>query len=376
MISGDVTAVVSHWTEDGSRIVTEATIATDAGGVATVTQLGGTVDDLTMRTFPAAFPGDEPLVVGMRVALATHDAPDLSGTMHTAIDAMRVMAYPAGFVRTGKTKGGHYLYWENSCVFVAVADEGTKDIPGDNEFPVVDTCIETWNTNTASCAYLQVMDSGRVKDTEVNGKDMLNLIKFRDASWCRPATKTDMARCYSSQAAGITTATYVDSTTNPRDGAIVDADVELNGVNFDIGVDGQTLGTNGCIADLQNTLTHELGHLHGLEHTCLAAGDPPRVDDQGNPVPDCSTPGLPAKITEATMYNYQDCGETKKSTLSDDDIAAVCAIYPTASDPNKCAPVDDGSGSGGCCDTGGGAPIPAAALAVLGFVCLVGRRRR
>ena len=144
-------------------------------------------------------------------------------------------------------------------------------------------------------------------------------------------------------------------------------------MNFDIGVNGMTLGTVGCIADLQNTLTHELGHLHGLEHTCLATGDPPRTDDMGNPVPDCGTPGLPAKITEATMYNYQDCGETKKSTLSDDDINAICVVYPTADDPKKCEPVMDPEKSGGCCDAGGGAPV--GALMFLGAGLVLRRRR-
>jgi hypothetical protein len=97
-----------------------------------------------------------------------------------------------------------------------------------------------------------------------------------------------------------------------RDGAIVDADIEINGVNFSISVNGVTLGVTGCDAELANTLTHELGHLHGLEHTCLATGDPQRVDGNGSAVPSCSDQNLPPAITEATMYPFQDCGETKK----------------------------------------------------------------
>jgi MYXO-CTERM domain-containing protein len=368
MVSGDVIAVVSHWTADGSRIVTEATVATATGPVV-VSQLGGTVDELTMRQFPEVA---EPLAIGMRVAIATHAAADLSGTMHEVVDATRVLAYPPGFVRTGKSKGGHYLYWESGCVYVAVADEGTKDVNGDNEFAVVDASIATWNDATASCSYLQVIDEGRRANAEVGGKDLVNLIKFRDASWCRPGTKDDPARCYAMSAAGITTATFVDSTTNKRDGAIVDADIELNAVNFDIGVDGMTLGNAGCIADLQNTLTHELGHLHGLEHTCLTATDPPRVDDQGNDVPLCSPGPLPAAITEATMYNYQDCGETKKSSLEADDIDAICQIYATAKDPGTCAHVP--LANAGCCEAGG-AP-GASVFGMVGVIGLLLRRRR
>src|SRR2546430_91302 len=106
-ISGDVIAAASHWTADGSRIVTEATVRTPDGDVV-VSQLGGTVDGLTMRQFPSPVP----LTVGMAVALAAHDAPDGSGRMHTVVDDVRLLAAP-NFVRTGPTKSGHYLFWES-----------------------------------------------------------------------------------------------------------------------------------------------------------------------------------------------------------------------------------------------------------------------
>ncbi|HEU4613484.1 MAG TPA: hypothetical protein VFS15_15440, partial [Kofleriaceae bacterium] len=50
-VTGQVVDVRSHWTADGSRIVTDATVHTDVGDVV-VRQLGGTVDGIGQRTFP------------------------------------------------------------------------------------------------------------------------------------------------------------------------------------------------------------------------------------------------------------------------------------------------------------------------------------
>jgi len=368
LFDGDVIAVSSHWTADGSRIVTDAVVATPTGPVV-VRQAGGTVGELTMRTFEHGTAVQEPLVLGMRVAVTVHDAPDLRGRVHTVVDAVKVLAVPPGFVRTGLTKGNHYLYWESGCIFIGVADEGTKDLGGDTEFPIISAAIAEWDDKTAGCSYLRTIETGRLADHEA-GNDRVNLIKFRDTSWCRPATDEEPPDCHPMSAAALTTATYVDSKTNARDGAIVDADIEMNAVNFDVGANGQTLGNQGCIADLANTLTHELGHLRGLEHTCRTAVDDERVDDQGRPVPLCSETSDPG-IVEATMYNYQDCGETKKATLEQDDIDAICAIYPNSQDPGSCEAV--GEDGGGCCSTGGrpGAVVPLAALVFLAL-----RRRR
>lgn len=363
-IEGEVVQTASRWTRDGSRIVTEATVRTGSGDVV-VSQLGGSVDGIGMRTMP----GPEMLVPGMRVAVAAHAGVDLSQRTHIAVDRVRVLAFPPGYVRTGPTMAGNFLYWESGCILITADADGTKQLPGDTELGVIEQSIATWNAATSACSYMNIVYQG-VEAREV-GRDRVNLIKFRDTSWCRPAVDDDMARCYADSAAGITTAVYVDDPESDRDGAIVDADIEINGKFFAIAHNGVTLGTASCTSELANTLTHELGHLQGIEHPCLADGDPQRTDHLGGAVPACRNVADP-KIIEATMFNFQDCAETKKASLEPEDIAAVCGIYPLGEDPGTCAPVS--LPERGCCSASD-RPVPALVLAGLTLL-LVGRRRR
>jgi MYXO-CTERM domain-containing protein len=366
-IDGDVVAVHSRWTADGSRIVTEATVRTPDGAEVVVSQLGGTVDGIGMRVIPAP----EMLVPGMKVSVAAHRDVDLAQQTHVVLDSAKVRAYPSGFVRTGPTDAGKYLYWKSGCVYITLDTPGTTAIPGDQEFTVIDESIATWNSGTASCSYLTLVNAGRAS-SEV-GRDKLNLIKFRDTTWGRPKLGDDPARSYEPMAAAITTAIYINDPKSDRDGEILDADIELNGVNFSITVNPQP--TDGRNAVLQNTLTHELGHLQGLEHPCRASStEPQRVDNLGDPVPLCDGSSDPPRIREATMYNFAAPGETLKETLSDDDIAAICAIYPTADDPGTCDEV--GSTSGGCCSASGTGDRPDASLLLAGATLLFVMRRR
>jgi MYXO-CTERM domain-containing protein len=378
-IEGDVVAVHSYWTDDGSRIETDATVHTVDGREVVVNQLGGTVDGIGMIQMP----GERILELGMHVAIAAHTGLDLSRREHVVLDSAKIMSEAPGFVRTGPTTSGHYLYWPGTSTEVVLDSDGTNAIDMAQTIAIVDASIEEWNEKTASCSYFKVVNAGTRK-LEADGQDKINVIKFHDqdcmcdpsvgtTSWgCRPATMKSPAKCYARAAAGITTATYVNDANSSRDGQIVDADIELNNVDFTISANGVSkTPKQPCLADLQNTLTHELGHLHGLEHTCLAPGDPDRIDNHGNPVPSCSavqaSPSTPAnmQILAATMYNYQSCGETSKSTLSDDDIQAICTVY----DINK-AP------SGGCCSASRGADRPAGALLLAGVVGFLMRRRR
>jgi MYXO-CTERM domain-containing protein len=362
--TADVVRTEGRWTSDRSRIVTTATLRTSDGRSLEVTQLGGHADGYTQVVWHDQIA----LEPGMRVRLAAHED-GTAWVTDLVIDLQTGTSTPSVCTRTKKS--GVPLFWAKSCVEVVRPVEGTVGVAGDLEQDVMLASFDHWNTSVASCSFLNVVDQG-VETREV-GRDFVNMIKFRDTEWCRPAVDGDPKRCFSPQAAGVTTVTFVDDPTDERDGEIVDADIELNNVTFRITVNGQGTGQAACAADLANTFTHEVGHLLGLEHTCRGDGDPERVDHTGAAVPLCSDTIDPV-ITEATMYPFQQCGETKKASLEPDDIQGICTSHPAADDPGVCEPPDDLSG--GCCSASSDPTQPLLLGAFLLLVFVVFPRRR
>jgi hypothetical protein len=154
-------------------------------------------------------------------------------------------------------------------------------------------------------------------------------------------------------------------------GEVVEADVEVNADGASAApfmwADLDATVTNG-FHDLQNALTHEMGHFIGLDHTCwlnagAAVGE---VDDQGNAVPDCSD-ATPAEV-DATMYPSSDAGDISKRTLSQDDLDGLWAIYPAGTNPVTCGTLR----SGGCTMVPGDDGAITAGVAARGICLLSG----
>src|SRR5205823_13804226 len=125
----------------------------------------------------------------------------------------------------------------------------------------------------------------------------------------------------------------------------LDTDIELNGVNYTFSTDpaNGTPRPGTMLIDLESTMTHELGHVQGLAHTCWDhVTDTPPLDNTGNPIPDCNGP-LPASIVMTTMYPYYGAtGDTSKRMLSGDDVNGVCDVYQRVARTLACYPEIDG----------------------------------
>ncbi len=331
----------SAWNSDQSAIYTDFVIQ-HADGSLEVTRLpGGIVDGIGMVRFHLDLAG--------RAALLTP------------------------FVRT-QTKSGTKLHWAKSCVFITPDVAGTTDLDGDLENQILDKALVEWTDRTRDCGYMTFEKNEPVAgEVEYGG---INFLKYRQDRWSRTATDTAAVDCYSPTAAALTTLFFVDKPGSKKDGVIIDADIEINAVGFSVSADHKSNG-EGSKADLQNTLTHELGHLLGLDHTCWDQSGSPLVADDGSSVPSCYPPDqLPAAVTEATMYAFEAAGETRKSSLEQDDLDGLCAIYPKDDDPGVCepalAPASSGDGCG--CRAGGAGSAGLGSLWLLSLFLLCLRR--
>jgi len=194
-----------------------------------------------------------------------------------------VICAPAQAYVQSTSSTGAGLHWPTNCLGVYYNERGSDDIDDNSDLDALDKSLQPWNS--VECSSFIVQFAG-MTNVEVTGyqeeKSPANVILFRETNWP-----------YSQRPVAFTSVTY-----NPKDGVIVDADIEMNGEDY-------SFTTNPADEpwriDVQNTVTHEMGHFLGLDHS----------DD---PV--------------STMVSQAEPGEVTKRTLEQDDKAGACALYP------------------------------------------------
>lgn len=259
----------------------------------------------------------------------------------------------------GCDTNGIPLFWPTTCVSFNVAEAASplRGIDVATFAPMVDSAITRWlapHCEEALAPSILVEARGPIEcGVAEYSSDFgnANLWLFRDDEWPYSYPGNDTGTLFSN-ALALTTLSY-----NFKTGEIYDADVELNSKEVVF-----TVGDGAVRVDLESILTHEAGHFLGLDHS-LEAG--------------------------ATMTSGYFDGTTEHRTLDGDDIAGICAAYPSAgrtATENSCEPrhgyaevcAADASGCSvqGAPDPRGKAGRAGALFGALGLLGLgLGRRR-
>lgn len=214
-------------------------------------------------------------------------------------------AHPARAWECTQTAAGTCLTWRTGCVSWSMAGQSLDNrrfespaqptISFEELHEAVAASFATWDD--VECSYMSFVETDPMHCFDVGyhaGSGNANRVFFRSSGWL-----DDDAPWRESGQIALTSVFYDTET-----GQIFDVDIEFNAEEFEMTTTTETPRT-----DIQNALTHEVGHLLGLGHS---------------------------SVRTATMAPSADLGETDKRELDPDDIEGVCTLYPLASDPGTC----------------------------------------
>lgn len=341
---GAVEVTSSRWTAAGDMIITEVVIRTDDGQTISVTQPGGTVDGIGMSLSH----GTLPLHEGDRVSLV----PQRGGYRAERLQDRTARVRPAtGTARTGVQRTSRSLrplYHASGCMAFTLVG-GTDAIAGDGEWNAFHEAFTAWEDASSAEACGKVTLGSVTAATATEGRDGLNTIRFRDDTWCRPATPTEPEVCHSPDAVAVTRVLFVDNPNDPRDGEIIEVDIEVNAVDFMLSLDARA----GTI-DLASAAAHEIGHALGLDHNCGVSNGVWPAGLDGELVESCED--APPELVAATMYFQVPPGTTTMRTPEAADTGGLCSVVGEACRDEI---------TGGCSTGAGAGPLLGLALLAL-----------
>jgi hypothetical protein len=168
----------------------------------------------------------------------------------------------------------------------------------------------------AGCGVPRIRVAGLVNNRR-SERDGKSVVVFREDSWCKNGDPRD--GCHDPDA-------VAQTFTHVRGDEILEGDIAVNGIHHRwAALRGESDARGRDHLDLQNALTHELGHLLGLADNCTETRGAETATATVGGRPSCFSGGNDLK--SAAMYPLGAVGQLSRRNVSASDRAALCARY-------------------------------------------------
>ncbi|MFO0629082.1 MAG: matrixin family metalloprotease [Polyangiales bacterium] len=176
------------------------------------------------------------------------------------------------------------------------ANTAPSSIGASGALTAIDGGMATWAAPT--CTRWRSTNQGATAVTRASARDNVNTFLWLSGTWPAELGSTNVT-------IGVTTPVFIPGR------YVLDADIQFNAVGFT----WTNTGARGAV-DTQSIATHEEGHFLGLDHTNVRA---------------------------AVMFASYSGGNVRN--LNQDDIAGVCALYPSGGAVPDAGPAQDPCGA-------------------------------
>jgi hypothetical protein len=238
------------------------------------------------------------------------------------------------YVQDRSPKTGAALRWKGGALTLILARTApSQDLSESEVRRAVAAALAVWDHRNNPCSRVELRLAEVTTDNEVV-EDGVSSLSFREERWSRNGRAEVLAR-YPANMLALTSLYAKPRPGKPTVAEIVEADIELNAVDFRFSTDGKVSQSVSRTRDLQTVLIHEIGHILGLGHNCAMTERERRlVDYLGRRLPLCSAAG-PA-LRSAAMFPVESLATAPiLRDLPPDDRKALCAMYPARASAKK-----------------------------------------